>query len=55
MNISKDDYNKIDSCPVCGRKIKPIKMDYIKKRIPDISEEELQSLKICSSCKRKQQ
>lgn len=53
MNISKDDYDKIDKCPKCGRKIKVIKLDYIKKRIPDISEEELQSLKICSCCKRK--
>lgn len=55
MNISVDEYNKINQCIKCGRKIKPIKLDYIKKRIPDISEEELQSLKICSGCKRKQQ
>lgn len=55
MNISIDEYDKINKCIKCGRKIKVIKLDYLKKRIPDISDEALQSLKICSSCKRKQQ
>lgn len=52
MKISTDDYNKIDKCPKCGRKIKVIKLDYIKKIIADISAEELQSFKVCSRCKR---
>lgn len=53
MDFDIKDYDKIDKCIQCGDSIKVIKLDYIKKRIENISEEDLKILKLCSGCKRK--
>ncbi|MFT8349304.1 hypothetical protein [Clostridium saccharoperbutylacetonicum] len=53
MDFDIKDYDKIDKCIQCGDSIKLIKLDYIKKRIENISKSDLELLKICSKCKRK--
>lgn len=52
MNILMDDFDKIDKCQNCGKKIIVIKLNYIKKKLATVSEKELKSFKICSTCKR---
>jgi uncharacterized protein with PIN domain len=53
MDFDIKDYDKIDKCIQCSDPIKLIKLDYIKKRIENISEDDLKVLKLCSKCKRK--
>lgn len=53
MDFDIKDYDEIDKCIQCGNPIKLIKLDYIKKRIENISEDDLKILKLCSKCKRK--
>lgn len=53
MDFNIKDYDKIDKCIQCSDSIKIIKLDYIKKRIENISEDDLKILKLCSKCKRK--
>lgn len=53
MEVSVKDYDSITKCPECRAPIKKIKLDYIQKRIENITEEELKILKLCNHCKRK--
>lgn len=52
MNILMDDFDKIDKCQKCGKNIIVIKSNYIKKKLASVTEKELNSFKICSTCKR---
>lgn len=52
MNFSMDDFDKIDKCQNCGKKIIVIKLNYVKKKLATVTEKELKSFKICSTCKR---
>ncbi|MBC2581115.1 hypothetical protein [Clostridium sp. DJ247] len=53
MCYSVDNFDKIDKCIKCGEAIKVIKLDFIKKKIENISDENLKLFKYCSNCKRK--
>lgn len=52
MSMSMDDFDKIKQCPNCGKAIKVLKLNFIKKKLGNVSEDILQSFKYCSSCKR---
>lgn len=45
-------FDRIKECISCGNEIKTVKLNYIKKKIPDITVDELKFFKYCKSCKR---
>jgi uncharacterized protein with PIN domain len=46
-------FDDIDICLECGKPIKVVKLKYIKKKIVNISDEDLMRFKYCNQCKRK--
>ncbi|QNO15815.1 hypothetical protein HYG86_14095 [Alkalicella caledoniensis] len=52
MNFDLTQYDNIKNCPKCKEPIKSIKLSYIQKKIENITEDQLENLKLCSRCKR---